>query len=109
MLMNNSNNCEDTEFEYYSSIIEFFRNPNPNKEAIEIWKDKSFIDLMRVLERSTKKEFVQNSILLILSLFEKNPLDIYASRGTNVNSIGNGEKKSYISILKSEFIDELPN
>ena len=107
--MNKSNNCDDTEFEYYSSIVEFFHNPNPNKESIEIWKDKAFIDLMRVLERTTKKEFVQNSILLILSLFEKNPPDIYGSRGTNVNSMGNGEKKSYISILKSEFIGELPN
>jgi len=107
--MNKSNNCDNSEFEYYSSIIEFFQNQNVNKETIEIWKSKSLIKLMKVLERSNKKEFVKNAIVVILSLFEEHPPDIYTSRGTNVNSLDNGEKGSYISILKTEFIDELPN
>ena len=107
--MNNSNNYDTSEFDYYSSIIEFFQNPNANKETIEIWKDKSIIELMKVLERTNRKEFVKNAIVVILSLFEEHPPDIYTSRGTNVNSLDNGEKKSYLSILKTEFMDELPN
>jgi hypothetical protein len=107
--MNESNNYDTSEFDYYSNIIEFFQNPNVNKETVEIWKNKSLIELMRVLKRSGQKEFVKNAILVILSLFEENSPDIYTSRGTNVNSIGNGDKKSYISLLKMEFIDELPN
>ncbi|MBY9016698.1 MAG: hypothetical protein KGD68_13475 [Candidatus Lokiarchaeota archaeon] len=107
--MNKSDNCDNSEFEYYSSIIEFFQNQNANRETIEIWKSKSLIKLMKVLERSSKKEFVKNAILVILSLFDENPPDIYNCRGKNVNSIDNGEKRSYKSILKTEFIDELPN
>ncbi|MHA1240740.1 MAG: hypothetical protein ACTSQU_08080 [Promethearchaeota archaeon] len=108
-LMNESNNCDTSEFDYYSNIIEFFQNQNANKETIEIWKNKSFIELMKVLERKTsRKEFVKNAILLILSLFEEHPPDIYTNRGTNVNSLDNGEKNSYLSLLKTEFADELP-
>ena len=108
--MNESNNCDTSEFDYYSNIIEFFQNQNVNKETIEIWKNKSFIELMKVLERKTsRKEFVQNAILLILSLFEEHPPDIYTSRGTNVNSLDNGEKKSYLSLLKTEFANEFSN
>ena len=107
--MNTSNNCENSELDYYSDIIEFFQNPNANKETIELWKDKSFIELMKVLERTSRKEFVKNAILLILSLFDEHPPDIYTSRGTNVNYLDNGEKSSYMSVLKTEFIDELPN
>ena len=107
--MNTSNNCENSELDYYSNIIEFFQNPNVNKETIELWKDKSFIELMKVLERTSRKEFVKNAILLILSLFEEHPPDIYTSRGTNVNFLDNGEKRSYMSVLKTEFIDDLPN
>ncbi len=107
--MNNSNNCDTSEFDYYSNIIEFFQSPNANKETIEMWKDKSIIELMKVLERTNRKEFVKNAILVIISLFEEHPPDIYTSRGTNVNSLNNGEKKSYMSVLKTEFIDDLPN
>ena len=107
--MNNSNNCDNSEYDYYSSIIEFSQNQNVNEEAVELWKNKSFIELMKVLERNSRKEFVKNAILLILSLFDEHPPDIYTSRGTNVNSLDNGEKKSYMSVLKMEFIDELPN
>ena len=108
--MNESNNCDTSEFDYYSNIIEFFENPEVDKETIELWKNKSFIELMKVLERKTsRKEFVKNAILLILSLFEEHPPDIYTSRGTNVNSLDNGEKRSYMSVLKTEFADELPN
>jgi len=107
--MNTSNNCDYSELDYYSDIIEFFQNPNVNKETIEIWKDKSLIELMKVLERTSRTEFVKNAILLILSLFDEHPPDIYTSRGTNVNSLDNGEKRSYIDVLKMEFIDDLPN
>ena len=107
--MNTSNNYDNSELDYYSNIIEFFQNPNTNKETIELWKDKSFIELMKVLERTSRKEFVKNAILVILSLFDEHPPDIYTSRGTNVNSLDHGEKKSYLSLRKTEFADEIPN
>jgi len=34
-LMNESNNCDTSEFDYYSNIIELFQNQNANKEKSE--------------------------------------------------------------------------
>ena len=104
-----SNNSEDYEVDYYLSIIDFFQNQNSVKETTEIWKNKSFIELMRVLKRTNKKEFVKNAIILILSLFDEMPADIYANRGLKINSLTNGDKLSYVNILKSEFNTDIPN
>ena len=108
--MNNiSNNNDNYEVDYYLSIIDFFQNQYNNKEIIEIWKNKSFIELMEVLKRTRKKEFVTNIIILILSLFDQMPPDTYNNRGIKVNSLNNSDKLSYINLLKSEFINDLPN
>ncbi len=107
--MNISNNNNNYELDYYLNIIDFFQNQNTNRETAEIWKDKSFIELMKVLKLTRKKEFVKNAIILILSLIDQMPPDNYNKRGTKVNSLINGDKRSYINILQSEFIDDIPN
>jgi hypothetical protein len=107
--MNISNNSDNFELDYYLNIIDFFQNQNKNRETAEIWKDKSFIELMKVLKRTRKKEFVKNSIILILSLIDQMPPDTYNKKGIKVNSLINGDRRSYINILQSEFIDDIPN
>ncbi len=107
--MNMSNDSENYELDYYLSIIDFFQNQNKNKETTEIWKNKSYIELMKVLKRTRKKEFVKNAIILILSLFDEMPPDAYNNKGIKVNSLTNGDKLSYVNILKSEFINDVPN
>ena len=107
--MNMSNNNENYELDYYLSIIDFFQNQNTSRETTEIWRNKSFIELMNVLKRTRKKEFVKNAIIIILSLFDKMPSDICNSKGTKVNSLTNGDKLSYVNILKSEFVNDVPN
>jgi hypothetical protein len=107
--MNISNNSDNFELDYYLSIIDFFQNQNRNRKTEEIWKDKSFIELMKVLKLTRKKEFVKNAIILILSLIDQMPPDTYNKGGIKVNSLINGDKLSYVNILKSEFIDDIPN
>lgn len=107
--MNMSNNSDNYELDYYISITDFFQNQNTNRETTEIWKNKSFIKLMKVLKRTRKKEFVKNAFILILSLFDQMPPDIYTNRGIKVNSLTNGDKLSYVNLLKSEFINDIPN
>jgi len=107
--MNISNNSDNYELDYYLSIIDFFQNQNTNRETAELWRDKSFIELMKVLKRTRKKEFVKNAIILILSLIDQMPPDNYTEKGIKVNSLTNGDKLSYVNILKSEFINNLPN
>jgi hypothetical protein len=104
-----SNNNDTYELDYYISIIDFFQNQNTDRETKEIWKNKSLIELMKVLKRTRKTEFVKNAIILILSLSDHMPPDNYNSRGIKVNSLTSGEKLSYVNLLKSEFINDLPN
>jgi len=107
--MNMSTNNENYELDYYLSIIEYFQNQDTNRETTEIWKNKSFIQLMKVLKRTRNKEFVKNAIILILSLFDKMPPDFYSSRGIQVNSLTNSEKLTYVNLLKSEIANDIPN
>jgi len=108
-IINISNNSDNYELDYYLSIIDFFQNQNTNRETAELWRDKSFIELMKVLKRTRKKEFVKNAIILILSLIDQIPPDNYTKKGIKVNSLTNEDKLSYVNILKSEFINDLPN
>jgi len=107
--MNVSNNSDNYELDYYLSIIDFFQNQNTNRETAELWRNKSFIELMKVLKQTRKKEFVKNAIILILSLIDQIPPDTYTEKGIKVNSLTSGDKLSYVNILKSEFINNLPN
>ncbi len=100
---------DELELKYYTKIIDFFKTQPSNRESIEIWKSKSFIELMKVLERTQNKELVQNAIIIIISLFEQLPPDLYNNRGINAKFINKKDKKPYLSVLKSEFIDEIPN
>jgi len=100
---------DDLEMEYYTKILDFYQNQKFDKETVEIWKSKSYIELMQVLKRTHNKNLVKNAIILILSLFEELPLDIYDSSGQSVRELTEEDKNSYISHLRSEFVDEFPN
>ena len=104
-----SNTNEDYELNYYLSIIDFFQKENTNPETIELWRNKSFMQLMRVLKRTRRKEFVKNAIILILSLFDELPPDSFNNKGIKTSSLTNGDKLSYVDLLKSEFLNDVPN
>ena len=99
---------DDLEMKYYSKILDFYQNHQFDKETVEIWKSKSYIELMQVLKRTNNKNLVKNAIILILSLFEELPLDIYDSSGLSVRELKQEDKNSYLSHLRTEFA-ELPN
>ena len=107
MIMTQNN--RNIESDYYQDIIDFFQNKRLDKASIEIWKSKTYIKLMKVLERTQNKEYVTNAILVILSLFEENPPDLYNNQGINANNLTQEDRKSFKSILKSEFIEDYPN
>ncbi|MHA1669038.1 MAG: hypothetical protein ACTSV5_00515 [Promethearchaeota archaeon] len=99
---------DDFEMKYYTKILDFYQNQKFDKESVEIWKNKSYIELMQILKRTNNKNLVKNAIILILSLFEETPLDIYDSSGLSVRELKLEDKKSYISQLRTEFADEMP-
>ena len=101
----------DDEFEmvFYLRIIEVYQNKQLDKVALEIWKDRSYIELMQVLKRTHNKNLVKNAIILILSLFEELPIDLYDNYGINTKDLKKEQKKNFIAEMKSEFLNGIPN
>ena len=97
---------EDFEEDCYRQILDYFQKDRLNRENTEIWKNQSFIELMKLLEQKKNRELVTNALILILSLFEDLPPDTYNNRGVNINRISLEERKSLIAGLEDEF---LPN
>jgi len=97
---------DELELDLYLKIIDYFQKEKVSREEIEIWKNKSIIELMKFLERSQNRTLVTNALILILSLFEDIPPDIYNNRGVNINRISQKDKRFLIEDLKEEF---LPN
>ncbi|MFX0082753.1 MAG: hypothetical protein ACFE94_13465 [Candidatus Hodarchaeota archaeon] len=101
-----NNNTEDFELDCYLKILEYFQTEKVSKEKTEIWKDHSLIELMKLLDKKKNRVLVTNALILMLSLFEDIPPDIYNNRGVDINLISIEERKSLIADLKEEF---LPN
>lgn len=99
-------NSKEFELELYLKIVDYFQDDTISPENKEIWKNQSIIELMKLLERTQNRAFVTNALILILSLYEDIPPDIYNNRGHNINYISEKDKKSLILKLKNEF---LPN
>ncbi|MFX0040770.1 MAG: hypothetical protein ACFFCY_02185 [Promethearchaeota archaeon] len=94
------------ELDLYLKIIDYFQKEKVSKDEVEIWKNKSIIELMKYLKRTKNRGFVTNALILILSLFEDMPPDFCHNRGIKVNKISQGDKNFLIENLKEEF---LPN
>lgn len=99
-------NSKDFELELYLKIVDIIQDDTISLENKEKWKNQSIIELMKLLENTQNRTFVTNALILILSLFEDIPPDIYHTRGNNINCISEKDKKSLILKLKNEF---LPN
>lgn len=101
-----SNNTKDFELDCYLKILEYFQTEKVNREETEIWKDQSLIELMRLLDKKKNRVLVTNALILMQTLFEDIPPDIYNNRGVDINRISLRDRKSLIANLKEEF---LPN
>jgi len=99
-------NNDAFELDCYMKILDYFQKDKVNKENTEIWKDQSFIELMKLLEQEKNRDVVTNAIILMLSLFEDMPPDTYNNRGVNINLISGKDRISIVANLKDEF---LPN
>ncbi len=97
---------DDLELDCYLKILDYFQEDKINKENTEIWKSRSFIELMKLLEEKKNRDLVTNAIILILSLFDDIPPDTYNNRGVDIKRISLEDKKSLIAGLEEEF---LPN
>ena len=107
MRMSNTNN--EKELNCYLEIIEFFQHQSQDPESIELWKDKSIMELMKVLKRTNNKLLIRNALILMITLFEHLPPDLFNNKGINTKILNKEDKESLKSILRTEFINEVPN
>ncbi len=100
-------NNGDFELDYYLKIIDNFKNTKINQETREIGKNRSLIELMKLLDRTKNIDMISNAIIIILSLFEEMPPDGYNNRGISIHQIPHKDKRYLKEQLKEEFL--LPN
>ncbi|MFX1321814.1 MAG: hypothetical protein ACFFAQ_09220 [Promethearchaeota archaeon] len=100
------NNDIDFELNYYIRIIDYFQKGNIEYRKAEIWRSKALIELMEFFKRTRNRTLVTNALLLLISLFEDKPPDIYNNCGEDAHNISKEERKIFIAELKNEF---LPN
>ena len=100
------NNNINFELDYYTKIINYIQKGNFKYRKAEIWRSKALIELMEFFKRTRNRTLVTNALLLLISLFEDNPPDIYNNLGEDANHISKEERKILMAELKDEF---LPN
>ncbi|MGV9205184.1 MAG: hypothetical protein ACOC44_14325 [Promethearchaeia archaeon] len=96
---------DSSELECYLKIIRYFQE-RENKEKREIWKNSTLIYLMEKLgevkEDEEQRNTIKNSLILLTSLFENIPPDIYNNRGVHINRFREGDDEVVKEILKQE-------
>ncbi|MEJ2277587.1 MAG: hypothetical protein P8Y70_07545 [Candidatus Lokiarchaeota archaeon] len=95
------NKC--TEIDCYEKILDFFQENKFKKKKIELWKNKTFIALMKKLEKTQNRVLVKNAIILMISLFDNIPPDIYNNRGIDIDLLSKADKSNLYTKLKEEF------
>lgn len=99
-------NDDSLEIDCYEKILNYFNSCEDSRDKREIWKSHSLITLMNKLMRTQNKRLIQNALILLLSLFEDMPPDIFNNRGIDFNRLTGDDRDLVLSKLKGEF---LPN
>jgi len=89
----------------YDKILDCYSKHKKNPKLRQMCKNRSIYWLMEKLRKRNDRQIVQNALLLVLSLFEDHPPDLYSNRGKEIKSISNEKDKTdLLSELKKEFL-----
>ena len=103
--METLHNEEELEIDCYEKILRFFNEQRSiSKEGTILWKNRSLIKIMDVWNRTRNITLVRNSLILMISLFENLPPDIYNNRGVNINRCSKEDRECLVASLKDEFL-----
>lgn len=98
------NGHEDPELNCYVKIINAYLNKEEEPEKTEIWKNRALIYLMRMLDDNRSDLQVRNAIILLITLFEDIPPDLFNNRGNDIKKLTKKERESMLANLKTEFL-----
>jgi len=100
----NNNNLDEIEIDCYEKILKFFQDKSRSRMDTDLWKTQSLMKIMEVWDRTKNIFLVRNSLILLISLFENLPPDLYNNRGININRLKERDKELLRSQLKKEFM-----
>ncbi len=102
--MSQNENGSHEEIECYTKIINLFLKMSKDPIKLETSKNIAIIKIMDRLKEPGNEDLIRNALIILLSLFDDNPADLYSNLGDNVKKISKKEKGDIFSQLKEEFI-----
>ncbi len=102
--MNINNIGSGQELQCYTRIIDCFLENSSNIHQRELCKNNSIIKLINKSDCRNSDTFVKNALLLVLSLYDNKPADLYSSYGSDIEVCSDKDKESLLAVLKKEFI-----
>ena len=104
--MSITNSEANDELNYYNKIIDCFHKYQNDDLKRETCKNISIVRLMKSLKYKKNSEFIKNSLIFVLSLFDDKDLspDLYSSIGTDLRNSTDKEQKEIVSELEREFL-----
>ena len=67
-------------------------------------KNNSIIKLINVSECRNIDNFIRNALLLVLSLYDNKPADLYHNFGHDIESCSDKDKEELLAELKKELL-----
>ncbi len=93
------------ESDYYTKILNIFLKEGDQQNLKELWKDRSIIELMSDVKKYKNKEHIKNALIVLLSLFDDVPPDLFNSIGTNIETLSKEDREEVIRGLKEIFLE----
>jgi len=102
MSLNNTGTSK--ELNCYTKIIDCFLENRHDSYQREMCKNNSIIKLINLSECRNIDNFIRNALLLVLSLYDNKPADIYANYGSDIESCSEKDKEKLLAELRKELI-----
>ena len=102
MSLNNLGTNE--ELNCYTKIIDCFLQNRKDSYQREMCKNNSIIKLINVSECRNIDNFIRNALLLVLSLYDNKPADLYHNFGHDIESCSDKDKEELLAELKKELL-----
>ncbi len=93
------------ESDYYTKILNIFLKEGNQQKMKELWKDRSIIELMSNVKKHKNKYHIKNALIVLLSLFDDIPPDLFNNVGTSIETLSKEDKDEAIRDLKEIFLE----
>ena len=104
--MSKKKELDEKELKCYTNIINLISKLEQDPISIEKWKSNLITRLMATLTKPQNENWLKNALIILLSLVDKKPSDLYANIGDNLNILTEEEKERAVSKLKEELNSE---